>query len=210
MISDAFPAVFRRFRCNSGQRLCSRQFKQRLPVLPDVARFHVFAHRLAVSGISPITRGNVRVRLKSSDACPFSPNVARFHVFAHRLAVSGVSPLTRGNLLVRVKLSEACSFSLDVARFHVFAHRLAVSGVSPLTRGNLRVCVKSSDACHVFALRLAIFRRFCCITRQRTCPHQVKRCLPVFAHVALFHVFDHGLAVFWLFCCNTGQRTTPR
>jgi hypothetical protein len=39
------------------------------------------------SGISAITWGNIRVRIKLSDACPFSPDVARFHVFALRLAV---------------------------------------------------------------------------------------------------------------------------
>jgi hypothetical protein len=96
------------------------------PFSPYVARFHVFAHRLAFLGVFAITRGNIRVRAKLSNAFPFSPDVARFHVSAHPLAFSGVSAITQGNVCVRVKLSDACPFSADVARFYVFAHRLAI------------------------------------------------------------------------------------
>jgi hypothetical protein len=61
-------AVFKRFRCNMGQRTRPRQVKRRLPVF---ARRRLFPC----------------VRVKLSDACPFTSDVARFHISAHRLAV---------------------------------------------------------------------------------------------------------------------------
>jgi hypothetical protein len=74
-------AIFRCFRCNMGQRTCPRHDKGRLPV----SMFSPIAY--PISGVSAVTRGNVRVHVKLSVACPFLPDVARFHVFAHRLAI---------------------------------------------------------------------------------------------------------------------------
>jgi hypothetical protein len=78
--------------------------------MSPVSTFSAIAYPF--SGISAITRGNVCVRFKLSDGCPFSPDIACFHVFALRLAI------TRGKICVHVKLSDACPFSPDVARFH--------------------------------------------------------------------------------------------
>jgi hypothetical protein len=64
--------------------------------------------------------------------------------------------------LPNTPLIDACLFSPKVACFHVFAHRLAV------------------------------FRRFCCNTGQRTCPRQVKRpllCLRQTSTVSTFSPF---------------------
>jgi hypothetical protein len=145
-------AVFRRCRCNTGQSLCPLHVKRRLPVFVRRRTFPRFCPSLShFSGVSVVTRGNIRVPVMISEACPFSPDVARFHVFALRLAVLGVSAVTRGNVCVPFTLRDAFLFSPDVAHFHVFA------------------------------LRLAVFRRFCCNTGQRTCARHVKRCLPVFS-----------------------------
>jgi hypothetical protein len=67
---------------------------------PDVARINV----------SVVTRGNIRLRVKLSDACPFLPDIARYYDFAQRLTVFSVSAVTRGNVRVRVKLSGVCPF----------------------------------------------------------------------------------------------------
>ena len=61
---------------------------------------------------------------------------------------------------------------------------------------------------HVFARRLAVFRRFRCNTVQRTRPLQVIRRLR--PSLSRFHVFASRLAVFRRFRCNTVQRTRPR
>jgi hypothetical protein len=93
----------------------------------------------------------------------------------------GVFAVTRGNVCVRVKLSDACPFSPDVARFHVFAHRLAV------------------------------FRRFYYNTGQCTWPRHVKRHLPIFAQHRPFPRFRPSLSRFQVFPVVTwGQRTCPR
>jgi hypothetical protein len=105
-----------------------------------------------------------------------------FQFFAVRGYVSTRFGRVPGSRRVRVKLSDACPFSPDVTRFHVFASRLAV------------------------------FRRFRCNTVQRTRPRQVIRRLPTRRRSLLsrFHVFAHRLALFRRFRCNTGQRTRPR
>jgi hypothetical protein len=106
MLSDACPfspdvarfyvfahhlAVFRRFRCNTGQRLCPCQVKnRRLPVFARHRTFPCFRPSLSRFQVFPLTRGNVCVRVKLRDACPFSPDVAHFRVFAHRLAILAV------------------------------------------------------------------------------------------------------------------------
>jgi hypothetical protein len=79
---------------------------------------------LPFSGVSTVTRGNVRICVKLSavfsQRCPFPcfrPLLSRFQAFPL---------LTRGNVRVRVTLSYACPFSPEVACFHVFAHRSAV------------------------------------------------------------------------------------
>jgi hypothetical protein len=120
-------------------------------------------------GVSAVTRGNVRVPVKLSDACPFSADVARFHVFAHRLAFLRVFARKQGIVCVPIKLSDACSFTPDVARFHVFA------------------------------LHLAIFMRFRCNTGQHTCPCQVMRRLPVFARRCPFPRFRPSISHFQVF-----------
>jgi hypothetical protein len=109
--------------------------------------------------------------------CPTSP-VSTFSPFAYPLL--GISAVTRGNVRVHVKLSDACPFSPDVA------------------------CI------HVFALRLAVLRRFYCNTGQHSCPHQVKRQLPFFARRRPLACFRPALRRFQRFCCNTGQRMCPR
>jgi hypothetical protein len=75
----------------------------------------------------------------------------------------------------------------------VFARRLAVSTFSP-----------DVASFHVFARRLAVFRRFRCNTVQGTCPRQVIRRLR--PSLSRFHVFASRLALFSRFRCNTVQR----
>jgi hypothetical protein len=75
----------------------------------------------------------------------------------------------------------------------VFARRLAVSTFSP-----------DVASFHVFARRLAVFRRFRCNTVQGTClRHVIRRLRPT---LSSFHVSASRLAVLKRFRCNTVQR----
>jgi hypothetical protein len=80
-------AVFSRFRFNTRKRTCPCHVKRRLPIFARRHPFPRFRPSLAVFRRFRVTRGNVRVRVKLSDACLFSPVVARFHVFTHRIAI---------------------------------------------------------------------------------------------------------------------------
>jgi hypothetical protein len=115
----------------------------------SVARFHVFAHRLAFFGRFRCNTGQRTCPHHVKQRLPVFARPRPFPQFLPSLAVLCVSAVTRGKVRVRVKLSDACPFSPDIACFHVFSHCLAV------------------------------FRHFRFNTGQRTCLRQVKRRLPV-------------------------------
>jgi hypothetical protein len=96
----------------------------------------------------------------------FRPTSPVSTFFPINKAFSSVFTITRSNVRVGVTLGDAFPFSPDVARFNVFA------------------------------LHLAVFRRFRCNPGQSTCPRQVKRRLPFFARRRPFPCFCRRLAIF--------------
>jgi hypothetical protein len=73
-----------------------------------------------------ITRGNIRVRIKLSDDCPFSPDIAHFHVCARRLAVFRRFHCNTGQGTRPHQLTRCLPVFTLRRRFHIFACRLAV------------------------------------------------------------------------------------
>jgi hypothetical protein len=85
-----------------AERMCPRHVKRRLPIFADVARFHVFAYRLAMFRCFRCNTGQRTCPRQVKRRLPvfarrhpfprFRPSLSRFYVFPLENGASYVSP----------------------------------------------------------------------------------------------------------------------